>query len=545
MIPIVLLVCLSYGAVLFFSYRSISDLSTRVGSEAAEIMHTMTESYCTEAERLAQSQSLNENLLSGNTDKAVYSELYDFVNGQKIRCEFFIYGPDFSCRYASTLSKPSPEENRSFFSRLSNVQAETLISFENTNDENCLFIGAAIGSKEARYGYILFDMPESVFSELTITREAVDILVANQYRQVLWSTNKKYVGRFGKAEKELVNGSGLIATNGITLYRTSSQIADGQLTIAVISDCTTYRNMLVILAIFLIAVMIITFLCLYFASGSIAKRKTASMDTFVTGIQGLKNGRFDKIHITSGDEFEDIANTYNRMLDDFQQLMKDNEEKAYLTVTSELKQLEAQFNPHFLFNTLEVIRYHLYLEPQKVEKAIVDLSDLLRYSLQEKEEVPLSEELRYTACYLNIQKIRLDDSFRCSLNIDENAYDCFVPKLLIQPIVENAFKYGYHGQKNYTLSLTALVDHNQLIVEVANNGPEITPDSLEEIRRNMCSNESRPRHFGLYGINKRLQLLYGTESGLSITSKAGRTVVTAVLPAKVKGEATDAENTDC
>lgn len=165
----------------------------------------------------------------------------------------------------------------------------------------------------------------------------------------------------------------------------------------------------------------------------------------VEAFQEVQAGNLDvTLHIKSYEEFEIIGESYNLMLSSIKDLIASNEEKIRQTSIAEIKQLESQFNPHFLFNTLEHIRYMTKLEPEAVNKMIVSLSSILRYSINNTIlDVTIAEDLEYTKSYLLIQKYRFHERFNYTVYMERGTEDCIIPKLIFQPIIENAIKYGF------------------------------------------------------------------------------------------------------
>ncbi|WP_368490311.1 PocR ligand-binding domain-containing protein [Clostridium sp. BJN0013] len=205
-------------------------------------------------------------------------------------------------------------------------------------------------------------------------------------------------------------------------------------------------------------------------------------------------------------------------------LLKESEEKIKLEQQAKkmkLKTIQAQTNPHFLFNTLNTIaRIALIENAPKTEDLIYTLSDLLRYSLRNSEEFPkLKTEMEYIERYLYIQALRYSDRIKYHIEMDEKILECRIPSMTIQPIVENALIHGLEeklegGEVSIKGSLTPSED---IIIEVSDNGKGINPSIL-----NLLNNSDNiPEQFGI-GIkntNDRLCNYFGNNYGLRIKSK--------------------------
>lgn len=149
------------------------------------------------------------------------------------------------------------------------------------------------------------------------------------------------------------------------------------------------------------------------------------------------------------DEFILIADNINSMVDEINALHVKNSELADIRRLSEIKQLEAQFNPHFLYNTLDTIRYSILMDQRIAADLIIQMTALLRYSINnDLDQVHFSEDLKYTYMFLKIQKYRFNDRFAYEVNVDEACGEFLVPKLLLQPILENSIKYGFAHSKS-------------------------------------------------------------------------------------------------
>lgn len=213
---------------------------------------------------------------------------------------------------------------------------------------------------------------------------------------------------------------------------------------------------------------------------------------------------------------------------------------AMLKKQAEIKALQNQINPHFLYNTLDCIRgMAIEQGADNIEEMTRALSGMFRYSISRKGKTKalMEEELANVNNYLRIQQYRFRNKINITETIDPAAKKCCVPKLLIQPIVENAVFYGLEpktGERN--LNIEAYCTGKKLIVKVEDNGVGMSFDKLRTINDAMCSGVSmgdngRGTQLGIVNVNERLRLLYGEEFGLRIFScpKVG-TKIEMVLP---------------
>ena len=239
-----------------------------------------------------------------------------------------------------------------------------------------------------------------------------------------------------------------------------------------------------------------------------------------------------KLDINSSKEFQIIGDDFNEMLEGLKRQIGRNKELAENVAFSQVKQLESQFNPHFIFNTLDNIRFMAKIDATSADKMIVSLSGLLRYSIKEvREEVTVKEDLDHLQYYLNILQIRFNKRFAYTIDVSEDIMDCLIPKLLIQPLLENAVKYGFNGQEKLTVAIRGYQMQEKLIFICEDDGAGIDEELLEEIRRNLREDTNTSSHYGLYNIHRRISLMYTGDYGLDISSKKDEgTLVRLTIP---------------
>lgn len=184
---------------------------------------------------------------------------------------------------------------------------------------------------------------------------------------------------------------------------------------------------------------------------------------------------------------------------------------------AEIRELTASINPHFMYNTLEMIKYLAITEPQKARKVIEKFTKILRYSISNTEmEITLDEDLLYLEDYISIQKERFQDKFSCELNISDEAKRQKVMKLALQPIIENSIKYGFKKKSTLSIKIEGKVKGDYLVLTVTDNGGGMEEVALNKLRENMKNGEVVGGHNGIHNIARRLELKYKGKSGIKI-----------------------------
>lgn len=194
----------------------------------------------------------------------------------------------------------------------------------------------------------------------------------------------------------------------------------------------------------------------------------------------------------------------------------------------ELKALRAQMNPHFLFNTLGSLYWMVFGtegKPSPAASMIQDLSVLLKYSLEESEEVSLADEIAAAKRYLSIQRFRYSEKFQARWEIEEEALGRKVVKFFLQPLLENAIYHGIRnkeGQGLIRIRATADRQEGLLLVRVEDSGEGMDEARLSEVRAVLKAETQSGDHIGLYNTNRHIGLIFGSQYGIDIESAHGR-----------------------
>jgi sensor histidine kinase YesM len=201
----------------------------------------------------------------------------------------------------------------------------------------------------------------------------------------------------------------------------------------------------------------------------------------------------------------------------------------------ELKALQSQVNPHFLFNTLTTIAgVALFEDAEETNGLLQAMSRLLRYSLRMiGQSVSLREELSNVQDYLAIQQVRFGDRISVDVLVDESTLSSQIPVLTLQPLVENAIIHGLESREEGHLSLLVHLEGDNIVLRVRDNGVGIERERLQQIAKASIdpTGRSHTTGIGLSNVQKRLQHFFGTNSGFQIESEPGKgTCITLTIP---------------
>ena len=252
----------------------------------------------------------------------------------------------------------------------------------------------------------------------------------------------------------------------------------------------------------------------------------------------VERGRLDvRLETDRSDELGRLAGRFNHMAEEYLANLDRSVQRQRELNEARLRMMQAQLNPHFLYNTLDAVKW-LGMAHQAPEVAglATDLAAILRSSISGDEVVTLEEELELVDRYVNIQTIRFGDRFTCEVDVAERYQSCLVPKLALQPLVENAILHGVADREDGYIKIRAGEEEDMLLLYVSDNGCGIPPEVLE--RLNSGPRQLPDGHLGLFNVDSILRLRYGEACGLSARSTPGEgSCVWLRMPLKRKEKA--------
>ena len=227
-------------------------------------------------------------------------------------------------------------------------------------------------------------------------------------------------------------------------------------------------------------------------------------------------------HVNTGVEAKQLSESLNTMIDKINELLEQVKKEQIRIRKAEFELLQAQINPHFLYNTLDTIIWLAESDEQKqVVHMVESLSDFFRTSLnQGKDIISIKEEIQHVRSYLEIQQMRYQDILEYEIDVPEEFYQNTIPKITVQPLVENAL---YHGIKNKRgkgkITVRGYREDSFFILEVRDNGIGMQTERLEQVRNALVHKQFvESKVYGLYNVNERIRLNCGEEYGLRISS---------------------------
>ena len=259
-----------------------------------------------------------------------------------------------------------------------------------------------------------------------------------------------------------------------------------------------------------------------------------SVDRILDGMKRVENGDYSvRLTMNRGASMEmrEIIEGFNSMTEQAEQLLAQVRKAAEEQKNAEISALEAQIDPHFLYNTLDTINWKaIAREEYEISEMVGDLGDILRYAIKDAGGITtLGKEIVWLKKYIRLQQEKLGYEVQIFCDISSEAAGAGMHKMLLQPLVENSIRHGLEAKlRQPILVITGLVRENMLHVTIGDNGRGMEPEMVRILNE---KNYHRRNHFGIENVRKRLTLYDGEAAGLSFESRKGQyTRVTLRLP---------------
>lgn len=407
-----------------------------------------------------------------------------------------------------------------------------------TNIDNTKYLGALVLLiKEANISSVFRNLPDSSSRYFYITNEKRQILSSSSSKGI-YEDFSSYAGIDPTKYKTLAEtGSQIFSINNtdfLFICKSSPALNWKVINLIPLENLTLdhvviLHNILIISIVVFILSVVFSILC--------TSTVTAPIQRLVDKMKSASAGKLDiSVSYSSNDELAVLYNQFNLMMQKIQTLLNDISEEQNAKQKMEVQLLQSQINPHFLYNTLNTIKSLIELDMKETAvKAVSAMSTFYRNSLSKGQFIiPLRQELILTEQYLYIQNLRYMDFVDYEITYESSWEDhgAEIPKLTIQPVVENIFVHGLTNQMCH-IHLNVSIKNNTIYISISDNGSGIPREKLTELNRSIRDFKTARYSFGLPSINHRISLLYGENYGLTIkSSPENGTTVTIAIPDK-------------
>ncbi|WP_141692642.1 sensor histidine kinase [Paenibacillus pectinilyticus] len=381
-------------------------------------------------------------------------------------------------------------------------------------------------------GVLMLDVPEKmlsdIISELNFPAQS-RVYIVDRSGTIIYSAEQSVIGTKTTLASESDEGIIKRSENGVDVFEVRAPIraADWRLVLEVPKTDLTHRTTtlsqwsgIATVVGMTIMFLILVFMLLAFVINGMNRRIKSVVKTIRTeGVEGLEE---------PGGDFRLLERVVDHLVHRVKDLMEEAYRSKMLEREAELRALQAQINPHFLYNTLDTINWlAISREADDISHLIESLSDYFRLSLNKgKDHVFVVDELELARVYLEIQQNRFPSTFEFVIKADSEASRCVIPKLTLQPIVENALLHGIRKNKGKIgiIHIHAKRCGDVLEITIQDNGigmDEQLASSLLSSSRSLLQTEGSGSSYGLYNVNERIKLMAGSDYGLTVRSRLG------------------------
>ncbi|MGO5010550.1 sensor histidine kinase [Niallia sp. Sow4_A1] len=368
-----------------------------------------------------------------------------------------------------------------------------------------------------------------------LVKESEDISIINENGTIIYSSNNALIGEKSKDEWidavqnsphqnnmnwESKDFSGVIFYENISVQDNSWYMIKSIPYSSLYKSAkeTAYMNTIIAL-LALIIVLVITII--------ISFKITAPIKVLIDNMKKVEQGIFEAdFKIRGNDEISILGRRFKSMVLQINRLIDQEYKLQIENKSAQLKVLQSQINPHFLYNSFQSIgTLALKMKAVPVYSLLTSLSDMMRYSMNMRDEMVLfSKEIKHAKSYLGLQKQRFEEELNIKMNISPDTEEIFVPKMILQPIIENCFKHGFSEEmEDASISICSYIKEEELIFIVQDNGRGVKKETLEILRKGLYRRETmkegkEQESIGLKNIYDRLQLYYGEQATLVMES---------------------------
>lgn len=356
--------------------------------------------------------------------------------------------------------------------------------------------------------YIVFEFLEESLKNIN-KNKSIPLIITDDFDYVIYKDSQNFENSLGKI---------FVDPDENITYKIPNNLFNQKIIIMKVKN-VRFNKQIIILSYTLISFVSVVFLAFIpFLSRKIALGVSAPLDNFIETINSSKNGKLNhSVNINSFYELELLSKQYNSLINSIQTLFEEQSELRNREKWMEIKILQEQFDPHFLYNTLESIRFEVLLNSDNASKMILSLSNLMRYSIKNHAgTVSLRDDLKYIKGYLTLQKMRFDERLIVEIDLPTAFFDLRVPRLLLQPLIENSIKYNMDNIDVLILKISGKQTDKYNIIEIQDNGIGIKEKVLKNLQNNLREKSHSINNYGLFNVHRSIQLLYGSEYGIEI-----------------------------
>lgn len=408
--------------------------------------------------------------------------------------------------------------------------AHRIVNYKNLEEK----VGMVIVSLDEKLLQSSYDTESDSTGRDTYIIDSEGRIISSKYRQSLIGDKvNRNISSKRAQEKEYINASS-IHGRWVNVYVSTNELRDW--TVVSVIDDANLKLTVFLQTLYTAGIAFVILLLAFVSSLSISRRLNSDIERLSSGMGRAKEGdlntRID-INEDTPEEIETMANAYNDMIDKLRESTEKERIATKKQQDAHIVALEAQINPHFLYNTLDTINW-MAIEKEEfdISNAINALATILRYAIAKSNAlVTVREEIEWLKKYIFLQQFRLKDAVSCELDVDPDIMDASIHKLLMQPFIENAIIHGFEDStENATLWISLKNEDNHIVIRIKDNGKGMSPEMVDQINKGVIEAKDRT-HIGMGNVITRMKMYYADDASVSVESTMDvGTIVTLKVP---------------
>ena len=452
----------------------------------------------------------------------IYLQFYREVSGLREYAQVDLYDKTGKCIYTTAQGNAGTDlpVYWGILKAVEESEENLVLRRAEPNDKDILMYAAGklLGKENTLEGYIVIGMRAENFEKLLYDNgnSKAEVAFLDTYWRMIFESGNLQTD---KIREELMKGHKLLG-----VYRAGELLIEplGNTGLYTVMACPSVFSTEVLNSMYsvLTVMLIISILLCVGVASHVGRNMTRPVERMNTAMRTLQEGDLTvRIASDREDELGQMSRNFNIMANELEQNVQEKIEKQKELNASHIAMMQAQLNPHFLYNTLDTMKWvakanHI----PEIATMAAGLAKILRTSISKRQFICLREELELVNCYVDIQKIRFNDKFSYSVEMEEGLEDCVIPKLIIQPIVENSVLHGLKESEEGNIHVRITGKTGVLCIEVTDDGCGAPDDLMEAINRRR--QEQLVGHIGVSNVDTIIRLTYGEEYGIHMESLA-------------------------
>lgn len=452
----------------------------------------------------------------------IYLQFYREVSGLREYAQVDLYDKTGKCIYTTAQGNAGTDlpVYWGILKAVEESEENLVLRRAEPNDKDILMYAAGklLGKENTLEGYIVIGMRAENFEKLLYDNgnSKAEVAFLDSYWRTIFESGNLQTD---KIREELMKGHKLLG-----VYRAGELLIEplGNTGLYTVMACPSVFSTEVLNSMYsvLTVMLIISILLCVGVASHVGRNMTRPVERMNTAMRTLQEGDLTvRIASDREDELGQMSRNFNIMANELEQSVQDKVEKQKELNASHIAMMQAQLNPHFLYNTLDTMKWvakanHI----PEIATMAAGLAKILRTSISKRQFIYLKEELELVNCYVDIQKIRFNDKFTYSVEMEEGLEECVIPKLIIQPIVENSVLHGLKESEEGNIRVQITGKNGVLCIEVTDDGCGAPEEQMEAI--NHRRQEQLVGHIGVSNVDTIIRLTYGEEYGIHMESLA-------------------------